>query len=65
MAISIAAMAGAALAQGKTTTLYVSPDLIEAGVIKFMMPRFMLKHGVRVTLVEDASAGAAALVEIF
>ena len=65
MAISIAAMAGAALAQGKTTTLYVSPDLIETGVIKFMMPRFMLKHGVRVTLVEDASAGAAALVEIF
>ena len=63
MAISIAAMAGAALAQGKTTTLYVAPDLIETGVIKFMMPRFMLKHGVRVTLVEDASAGAAALVE--
>ena len=38
-------VAGApAWAQGKVTTLAVSPEVLETGVVKFFLPRFSLKR---------------------
>lgn len=50
-------------AQGKATTLAVTPEVQETGVVKFFLPRFSLKHGVRVTVLEDSAGAAAVLVE--
>lgn len=62
MAVSAIVVTGA-VAQGKTTTLYVTPDVLDTGVIKYALPRFTLKHGVRVTLVDTAETSAGQLVE--
>lgn len=62
MVIGAMTLSNEVFAQGKTTTLYVAPELVETGVTKFMLPRFTLKHGVRVTLVEEKGGGAAALI---
>ncbi len=44
-------------AQGKTLTLSAPPEVSDSGLLAFMLPRFALKHGVRVTVVEsDAEA---------
>ena len=51
-----------AMSQGKTTTLLVAPEVQETGIIKFMLPRFTLKHGVRVTVVNEGDA-AGSLVQ--
>lgn len=52
-------VAGTVWAQGKTTTLLVAPELQETGVVKFMLPRFTLKHGVRVTVVTEGGAAGS------
>ncbi|MDJ0994799.1 MAG: hypothetical protein QNI90_14580 [Dinoroseobacter sp.] len=38
-------------AQDKEFTLQASPDLIDSGLVKFLVPRFSMKTGVRVTVV--------------
>ncbi|MFY0616273.1 hypothetical protein [Shimia sp.] len=50
-----------ASAQGKATTLRVAAEVNDTGVVKYMMPRFTLKHGVRVTIVAEGEAAAAQL----
>ncbi|WP_299422828.1 hypothetical protein [uncultured Shimia sp.] len=50
---------GSARAQGKTTSLLVAPEVQETGVVKFMLPRFTLKHGVRVTVVTEGDAAGS------
>ena len=54
-----AAADGPARAQGKTTSLLVAPEVQETGVVKFMLPRFILKHGVRVTVVVEGDAAGS------
>ena len=40
-------------AQEKRFTLTASPELIESGAVKYILPRFSLKTGVRVSLVDS------------
>lgn len=61
-AVAAICVASLVCAQGKTTTLYVAPEVQDSGLIKFMLPRFTLKHGVRVTVVSDGDA-AGSLIE--
>ena len=54
-------LASPALAQGKTFTLQAPPALIETGLMKHILPRFSLKKGIRITLIDsgaDAQFGA-------
>lgn len=50
-------VAGAAQGQDKALTLAAPSNLTETGFLKHLLPRFSLKHGVRITLAEDG-AGA-------
>lgn len=46
---------GAGLAEGKHVRLYAPPDLVETGLLKYILPRFSLKTQVRVTLSDSAA----------
>ncbi len=61
-AVAAICVASLVCAQGKTTTLQVAPEVQDSGVVKFMLPRFTLKHGVRVTVVNEEDA-AGSLIE--
>lgn len=61
-AVAAICVASLVWAQGKTTTLLVAPEVQDSGVVKFMLPRFTLKHGVRVTVVGEGDA-AGSLIE--
>ncbi|WP_424974916.1 hypothetical protein [Dinoroseobacter sp. S124A] len=58
----IVGAAASASAQEKRFTLHADPALVEAGLIKFLLPRFSMKTNTRVTLSETAETGAAQLV---
>lgn len=63
--ISVACFANGARADGKTLTLAAPSEISESGLLKFILPRFALKHGVRVTVVEgeaEAVLGADGVV---
>lgn len=46
-----------AAAQDKTITLSAPPELVENGFLKYVLPRFSLKTGIRIEIVEvDAAA---------
>ncbi len=53
--ISVACVANVARAQGKTLTLSAPQEITDSGLLKFMLPRFALKHGVRVTVVDGGA----------
>ncbi|SFL01728.1 cytochrome c [Shimia haliotis] len=53
--ISFACLANMARAQGKTLTLSAPQEIAESGLLKFILPRFALKHGVRVTVVDSGA----------
>ena len=44
---------GASSAQERRITLYASPTLIKTGILKHIIPRFSLKHSIRVTISQD------------
>ncbi|MEL6102475.1 MAG: hypothetical protein AAFV87_09120 [Pseudomonadota bacterium] len=49
--------ASGAAAQDKTITLSAPPELIENGFLKYVLPRFSLKTGIRIEIVDvDAAA---------
>lgn len=50
-------------AQDKSVALAAPPDLIETGLLAYALPRFALKHGIRVTVVAPGDAGDAALTQ--
>lgn len=52
---SVACFSDVTLAQGKTLTLSAPQEVTDSGLLKFMLPRFTLKHGVRVTAVKDGA----------
>lgn len=56
LAAFLMVLAGPALAQQKTFRLSTDPALIENGFTKYLLPRFSLKTGIRITLgrAEDA-----------
>ena len=47
--------AAPAAGEGKRFSLFADPALVESGVLKFILPRFSLKTGVRVELSEGAA----------
>lgn len=51
------------LAQDKAFTLQAAPELIDSGLIKYLVPRFSMKTGVKVTVapLDADTAGAAQL----
>ncbi|RMF35698.1 MAG: hypothetical protein D6754_12750 [Alphaproteobacteria bacterium] len=53
----------AARADEKRVQLYAPRVLVDSGLLKYILPRFSLKHGVRVTLVEDQTAADMVLGE--
>ena len=57
--LGVALLAGAATAQERRFTLAADPDLAASGLLKYLVPRFSLKTGIKVTPV-DAAEGAAA-----
>lgn len=64
MAVAVAGVAaGPAVSQSKTTTLLVVPEVQDTGVVKFMLPRFTLKHGVRVTVVDEGDASGSLIAD--
>lgn len=50
------------LAQGKEITLAAPGDLATSGFLKYLLPRFSLKTGIRVNVTDLADAGAADIV---
>jgi len=57
--VSIAIWAGQAVANERNFRLYAPPDLIESGLLKYLLPRFSLKTQVRIELVEDPAQAEA------
>ena len=57
--LSIAIWAGQVIADERNFRLYAPPNLIESGVLKYMLPRFSLKTQVRIELVEDPAQADA------
>lgn len=55
------ALASVGWAEGKATELFVAEDLRDTGLIAYILPRFTLKHGVRVTIVDDTAEAAGML----
>ncbi|MGR3714498.1 MAG: hypothetical protein ACU0A6_15410 [Shimia sp.] len=55
--LSLTCVASGVLAQDKTLRLAAPAEIIDSGLLEFMLPRFALKHGVRVVVV-DADADA-------
>ena len=43
---------GTLWAEDKRVTLYAPPELVETGLLKYILPRFSLKTQVRVTLLD-------------
>lgn len=58
----VAASSGAA--QGRDITLAVPEVLLESGFLKYLLPRFSLKHGIRITLGAPDGAADAALIDV-
>ena len=48
-------------ADDRSFSLSAPPELVETGLLKFFVPRFSLKHAVRVEIVDDESAAVARL----
>ena len=64
LAVAVAGVAAdPAVSQIKTTTLLVTPEVQDTGVVKFMLPRFTLKHGVRVTVVDEGDASGSLIAD--
>lgn len=57
--LGMALLAGVTTAQERRFTLAADPDLAASGLLKYLVPRFSLKTGIKVTPV-DAAEGAAA-----
>lgn len=59
-AICAVSMATSAMAQDKTFTLSAPQDLVDSGLLKYVLPRFSLKTQTRITVVApDADADAS------
>ncbi len=61
--LALSAVSAPVWAQGRATSLAVTPEIQETGLIKFILPRFSLKHGVRVTVLEDTAGASGVLIE--
>lgn len=51
--------AGKTNADGRSFAIYADPDLIETGFLKYLLPRFSLKTGIKVTVSDPADAHVA------
>ena len=49
-------LGAAAAAEGKRFSLSAAPALVESGLLKFILPRFSLKTGVKVDFTDDGEA---------
>ncbi len=58
------AMAGAAAGQGKSFVLVADQELADTGLLKFVVPRFALKHGIRPEIVAGDPAELAGTADI-
>lgn len=57
--LGAALLAGAAAAQERRFTLAADSDLAASGLLKYVIPRFSLKTGIRITPVDPAEGAAA------
>ena len=60
----VGALSGAAFGQGKTFTLVAEAGLADTGLLKFVVPRFALKHGIRPELIAGDPAEMAGTADI-
>ena len=58
------ALCGTAAAQGRTMVLAADAGLSDSGLLDFLLPRFSLKHGVRVTVVPGPEGADAVLLSV-
>ena len=49
------------IASDRNLKLSAPPELVESGLLKFILPRFSLKHSIRVELVDDKAAASVHL----
>ena len=57
--LGVALLAGTAAAQERRFTLAADPDLAASGLLDYLVPRFSLKTGIKITPVDPAEGAAA------